>query len=59
MKAFRDVLDDKLGVLSELNASILDQVEDDEIDNRPVMLWKNHCPNKTSYQSQLQQLHCI
>lgn len=37
MNAFRDVLDDKLGVLSELNASILDQVEDDEIDNRPVM----------------------
>ena len=32
LKAFRDVLNDKLGVLSELNTSILDQVEDDEID---------------------------
>ena len=32
MKAFRDVLNDKLEVLSELNTSILDQVESDEID---------------------------
>ena len=32
LKAFRDVLNEKLGVLSELNTSILDQVEDDEID---------------------------
>ena len=32
LKAFRDVLNDKLEVLSELNTSILDQVESDEID---------------------------
>ena len=32
LKAFRDVLNDKLSVLSELNTSILDKVEDDEID---------------------------
>lgn len=32
LKAFRNVLNDKLGVLGKLNTSILDQVEDNEID---------------------------